>query len=53
MAVLGTTQMAVTIAEAIVEGRLVQQVHGQVLNRRDPKLTRQMLAQNVLYAMNK
>ncbi|KAJ7906178.1 hypothetical protein B0H13DRAFT_1880853 [Mycena leptocephala] len=56
MAVLGTTQMAVTIAAAIVEGRLVQQVvHGQVLNQRDPKLTRQMLAmvQNVLYAMNK
>ncbi|KAJ7854777.1 hypothetical protein B0H13DRAFT_1903522 [Mycena leptocephala] len=56
MAVLGTTQMAVTIAAAIVEGRLVQQVvHGQVLNQRDPKLTFQMLAmaQNVLYAMNK
>jgi hypothetical protein len=48
--------MAVTIAEAIVEGRLVQQVvHGQVLNQRNPKSTRQMLAmvQNVLYAMNK
>ncbi|KAJ7906173.1 hypothetical protein B0H13DRAFT_2507204 [Mycena leptocephala] len=47
--------MAVTIAEAIVEGRLVQQVvHGLVLNQRDPKLTLQMLnmAQNVLYAMN-
>jgi hypothetical protein len=49
--------MAVTIAAAIVEGRLVQQVvqGPAVLNQRDPKLTLQMLnmAQNVLYAMNK